>query len=252
MFVRDTPPNPELLGSLGRLSRGLSLLFWSLPVALVVCIQTAIGDWFRAMGGLSGGLLGPFPAFLATALLWHGLNLLATFQKQERPWVVALDRARIFAVVNMGLSPFLYWWSRIPSHHFLAGVVQAVVITGLVFLICLNPLLVRLSAMLPDETLRAETRLFTSINRVILGFILALVGVYFFARQFDPGLPEKFLGWLLHYSPLTRHTGVLVALFEQSRGMFVVFLVLPPLAMTMALIWKIKEVILASVFGPEH
>jgi hypothetical protein len=32
----------------------------------------------------------------------------------------------------------------------------------------------------------------------------------------------------------------------------VIFVVLFPLAMTMALIWKIKEVILASVFGRDY
>lgn len=39
------PPNPELLRSLGQLSRGLSAVFWGLPLALVVCVQTAKGDW---------------------------------------------------------------------------------------------------------------------------------------------------------------------------------------------------------------
>ncbi len=244
LAVRDPAPHPDLLSALGRLVRGLSLLFWGLPIALVVGIQSVYGDWFRP--------LGVGPPLLASALLCYGLSLLGHFQKQERPWIAALDRARIFAFVNLGLSPFLYWWSRVPSHPFLAAIVQALVFTGLIFLICLNPLLARLSAMLPDETLRVETRLFTTINRVVLTFILALVGAYFLALHFDPGLPDKFLGWLLSFLPATRYQGLLLALFEQSRSTLIIFLVLLPLAMTMALIWKIKEVILASVFGPEH
>jgi hypothetical protein len=242
--MRDTAPHPELLSALGRLVRGLSLLFWGLPIALVIGIQSVYGDWFRPLG------IGP--ALLASTLLCYGLSLLGHFQKQERPWIAALDRARILAFVNLGLSPFLYWWSRVPAHPFLAAVVQALVFTGLIFLICLNPLLARLAAMLPDETLRAETRLFTTINRVLLTFILALVSIYFLAMRFDPGLPEKFFGWVLGFFPVTRYSGLLVALFEQSRSTIIIFLVLLPLAMTMALIWKIKEVILASVFGPDH
>lgn len=242
--VRDTAPHPELLSALGRLVRGLSLLFWGLPIALVVCTMTAHGEWFRQYG------VGP--ALLATTLLCYGLSLLGHFQKQERPWIAALDRARIFAFVNLGLSPFLYWWSRVPSHPFLAAIVQALVFTGILFLICLNPLLARLSAMLPDETLRAETRLFSGINRIVLTFILVLVSAYSLALRIDPGLPDKFLGWVLGFFPVTRYSGLLIALFEQSRSTLLIFLVLLPLAMTMALIWKIKEVILASVFGPDH
>ena len=39
---------------------------------------------------------------------------------------------------------------------------------------------------------------------------------------------------------------------ERSGLWVVLLLVLLPVAMTMALIWKIKEAILSSVFGPEH
>jgi hypothetical protein len=39
---------------------------------------------------------------------------------------------------------------------------------------------------------------------------------------------------------------------EKAGVWLVLFLVLIPVAMTMALIWKVKEVILTSIFGPEH
>src|SRR6266567_3957995 len=59
--VPDPAPNPELLSSLGRLVRGLSALFWGLPIALVVCVQTAKGEWFEKFGIA--------PPVIATALL---------------------------------------------------------------------------------------------------------------------------------------------------------------------------------------
>ena len=37
-------PHAELLRSLGRLVRGLSALFWGLPISLVVCFHTATAD----------------------------------------------------------------------------------------------------------------------------------------------------------------------------------------------------------------
>ena len=248
LVVRESPPDPELLRALGRLVRGLSALFWGLPIALVVCLQTgfqtAIGDLLRPFGVV--------PALLATGTLFYGLNLLGRFQKQERLWIAALDRVRILALINLGLSPFLYWWSRVPSHHFLGSAVQTLVFTGLLFLIGLNILLQRLTAMLPDEALRLETRLFTRVNRTILLVVLVLLGAYVAAIWVQPGLPDKLIGWLLDFAALRRHAFPIVLLIDKGRHLVLVLIVLVPVAMTMALLWKIKEVILASVFGPEH
>lgn len=243
VLVRDTAPNPELLRSLGRLVRGLSVLFWGLPLTLVVCVLTANGDLNPALGIL--------PPVAGTALLLWGLWLLRAFQPQERPWRAALERAAVLGLVNVGLAPFLFWWSRVPSHPFLAAIAQALALTGLLFLLSLNPLLARLTAMLPDEALRQETRLFTSFNRSLLTFILLLVGGWLLALRLQPGLPERLLGWLLDLAPSAR-SGGWVLFLDQSRHFLLLFLILLPLAMTMALLWKVKEVILASVFGHGH
>jgi hypothetical protein len=89
--------------------------------------------------------------------------------------------------------------------------------------------------MLPDETLRLETRLFTNINRGLLLWIFALVLGYLTFRWFNPH--DQIV---LPVPPLLLTAATWVALF----------LGLLPVAMTMAITWKIKEVILASVFGP--
>src|SRR6185436_14925497 len=99
--MAESAPTPELLGTLGRLARGLSVLFWGLPIALVVCVQSAKGDWFRPLGVI--------PPLIATSLLFYGLNLLGGFQPQERVWRAALERVKILALINAGASPFLYW-----------------------------------------------------------------------------------------------------------------------------------------------
>lgn len=240
ILVRDTPPNPGLLSSLGRLTRGLSVLFWGLPLTLVVCVLTANGDLNPSLGIL--------PPLLGTGLLLWGLHLLGAFQPQERPWRGALERAVLLGILNLGLAPFLFWWSRVPSHPFLAGIAQAMAVTGLLFLLSLNPLLVRLTAMLPDEALRQETRLFTTFNRTLLTLILIFLAAWLLALRAQPGLPERILGWLLEKAPSAQAGGIILFL-DQSRHFLLLFLILLPLAMTMALLWKIKEVILASVFG---
>jgi len=225
----DPASNAELLRSLGRLARGLSAMFWGLPIALIVCAQTAKADWFKSLGIL--------PPPVAMSLLVYGLWLMSRFQKQERVWRHALDRAQFLGLVNVGLSPFLYWWNKIPANPFFFAVVMLLAATSLLFLSQLNLVLQRLGAMLPDETLRLETRQFTTLNRVLLLITLVLIVIYLTLGRWPQPLP------------LWANTALSV--LEHGSLWFLIILILLPLAMTMALIWKTKEVILDSVFRGE-
>jgi hypothetical protein len=223
----DPAPKAELLRSLGRLVRGLSALFWGLPIALLVCFHTARADILRTYHVL--------PPLAATGLLAFGLWQLGDFQRQERVWRSSLDRARILALINFGLSPFLYWWNKMPGNTFFGMVVLVMCISGLLFLASLNVTLQRLGAMLPDEALRIETKQFTTLNLnlLLVTFLLALLYIAL-ARAHTLPLWLGFIAQIL------------------DRGFwFLILLVLLPLAMTMALIWKTKEVILDNVFGAE-
>ncbi len=222
----DPAPNPELLRSLGRLVRGLSALFWGLPLALIVCFHTAKADSLKSFGIV--------PPLVTTGLLAFGLWQLGDFQKQERVWRAALDRARVFGLINLGLSPFLYWWNKVPASTFFLAAVLFMALSGLAFLASLNVVLRRLGAMLPDEALRVETRQFTALNLNLLAATLLLALVYVALGQF-PSLPL----WL----------GLVAAVIERGGFWLLILLVLLPLAMTMALLWKTKEVILENVFG---
>jgi hypothetical protein len=240
----EPTPQPELLSTLGRLARGLSVLFWGLPIALVVCVQSAKGDWFRPLGVI--------PPLVATGLLLYGLVLLGGFQKQERVWRSALERAQLFALINVGMSPFLYWWNRIPANPFFGAIIEALTLSGLLFLILLNPMLVRLTAMLPDETLRMETRLFTLLNRYILSILLALSAAYYVTAHIDPDAPGRLIRWILMTAPLPHQANMIFYFFDRAGQWIILFLLLLPVAMTMAQLRKIQEDILSSVFGPEH
>src|SRR5258706_16312177 len=93
--VPETGPNPELLSSLGRLVRGLSALFWGLPLSLVVCVQTAKGEGFDK--------LNVFPPLGATLLLFYGFGFFGHFQKQVRVWRGGPPRPQECAPVQQGL-----------------------------------------------------------------------------------------------------------------------------------------------------
>jgi hypothetical protein len=223
----DTPaPNAELLRSLGRLVRGLSALFWGLPAALIICAETARADWLRPLGIV--------PVLAGTGLLLYGLWQMSDFQKQERPWRNALDRAKLAALVNFGLCPFLYWQNKMPRHPLFDAAVFVLLLSALLFLFNLNIVLKQLGAMLPDETLRHETRLFTALNCWLLVGLLFL-GIGYVLLLSHPQ-------WQLELNAATGRLDRLVL-------WLLTFCALLPLAMTMALLWKTKEVILDSVFG---
>ena len=188
-------------------------------------IGTAKLGWFHA--------LSIAPVLVATGLLLYGLWQLGAFQRQERPWRLALDRARLVALVNFGLSPFLFWWHRLPENSFFSIVVGMLSVTGLLFLFNLNLVIARLGEMLPDETLRQETRQFTAINRILLVVLVTLLAGYLFLLHM-PSLPVALL--------------ILLANVQRFSESLLLLLVLLPLSLTMALLWKTKEVIMDSVF----
>lgn len=219
-------PNPQLLRSLGKLARGLSALFWGLPSALLICAETARADWLKPLGFL--------PALAINGLLFYGLWQMGDFQKQERPWRAALDRAQLLALMLLGLCPFIYWHNKLPEQAFFSYAVAVLELAAVLFLFNLNLVLKRLGAMLPDETLRSETRQFTALNRWLLVLLL------FFAIAFIS---------LLKFPHLSPAFGSVLIWLNRVSGLLLIFFILLPLAMTMALIWKTKEVILDAVFG---
>lgn len=214
--------------ALGRLVRGLSALFWGLPLALVVCFHTARADSLKNYGII--------PPVVCTGLLLYGVWQMSSFQQQERVWRRALDRALALSIINVGLSPFLYWWNKVPNNLFFTVMVLVMTISALLFLGSLNVVLQRLGAMLPDEGLRLETKQFTSLNMNLIWATFILCILYL-------GLGQ------LKTPPLYLQAVMIV--LDRGSFWFLVLLVLLPLAMTMALLWKTKEVILDNVFGPK-
>ncbi|MCX8109306.1 MAG: hypothetical protein N3G20_10945 [Verrucomicrobiae bacterium] len=212
--------------SLAKLVRGLSALFWGMPVALVVCVQTAKTGFFDSLGVV--------PPILTTGVLYYGVNQLRYFRDGERVWQLALSRAKTVALINTWLSPFLYWWRVMPEvlHYRLATLALAT--GGLVFLVFLNLALQRLAAMLPDETLKLETQLFTTMNLWLIGTLALFCVLWGIVSQVNPNFAS--LIWFL-------------AILSRAGIFIFLLLLLLPLALTMTLIWKIKELILSSVFS---
>jgi hypothetical protein len=222
----------DLMRALGRLVRGLSTLFWGIPLTLAADVETARTDWLDVLGGLSFA-----PALVLSGLLWHGLRQMRGFQRQERVWHEALDHAEAFAIINTGLAPFLYWWHRFPLVPFYFVCVNFLAVSGFLFLIHINHVLRRLAAMLPDEMLRVETRTFASLNTWMLSGALGCLGASLA---------------LAHFWGATRLFGGRFFNLQTIGEWLVLFLTLMPVAVTLALLWKIKEAIFTSFFEVER
>jgi hypothetical protein len=230
MPAAELVPHNNLLRALGQLTRGLSALFWGLPLVLLTSVQAATGVWL----GLPT-LLTQFAPSVAFGIVLYGLHLAATFQRQERIWMSAVERARLVALTNLGLSPFLYWHQRLPENPLFSTAVFLLILGTLLSVLTLNHVLRRLAAMLPDETLRLETASFTATNTWILLLLPLVAGAWHLAVQHAAALPA-----------LAR---LLLQFLEPVRGLALLFLALLPVSVTLSLLWKTKDALLDCAFS---
>ncbi len=180
---------------------------------------------------------GILPSAVGSGLMVYGLRQLRYYQSQERIWITSIERAEIFAWLVLGLSPFPLWWNRSPDQEFFSRSVVVLIFSGLALLLSLNHVLFRLSLMIPDETVRMETRLFSQINR-------GLLIVHAFLMSF-------YLILLRHHRELPAGFDFLFTVLEKGKAWLILTLALVPMALTMTLIWKAKDVILTGVFQPK-
>lgn len=212
------------LPSLAGVIRGLSCLFWGLPLTLLLTAKTAVPDPFLPVNPLTG--------LLTHGLLLYGFHQLRHFQPQERIWAVSRERAVLLVFLQLALFPFAYWWARRPDEPYFQRGFALLLVSGFATLAITNIVLKRLTAMLPDETLRGETRFFVALNLRILAGV-ALLGAGLLMTQL--GTPQPGVLW-----PLYRF-------FERIEPWQILLPALLPLALTMTLIWKTKEVVLTSL-----
>ena len=206
--------------------RGLSALFWGLPLALITSVQSQTFS-----GGQ--GLVALIPC-AANGLLFFGLTQLACFQPQERIWRQALDRAKVLAIINTWLSPFLYFRVRLPHIPHYALAVDVLYLSSLLFLYNYNLVLFRLTSMLPDENLRNDAKMLARWNRAILG--IAILASLAYLTMLRGGLPPSFF-----HLPFQ--------VMEMNHWWMAIVPLLMPVAMMMTLTWKVKELVIDGVFN---
>lgn len=235
------PNQPNLMRGLNSLVRGLTALFYALPVALLIIVWTATRSSSSVPSPISNLLhsLGILPALATSFLLFYGVVKLGKFQPDFVAWQKSVDHARWCGLFLIGFSPFLYWWCRLPEIPFFKVSAMALIVISMLFLAQLNVVLRRLTAILPDQTLRAETMFMARFNHVILAIVGAAEVFFYSLNRLSITAATEWLSqqhlWLL-----------------RPMEIIVLLLMVMPIAITMAVMWKIKEVILESVFQSEE
>lgn len=240
------PVAGPLIPSLARVVRGLSAVFWGLPLAVLAAAKTALGEGPRIFPILWGSGMGPWGrvlgdtltaclmAMVASGLVWYGLRQMVRFQPQEQIWIAAVNRASLAAMMVLGLLPFAHWWSRYPAHPLFDRGVALLFAAGILLGLALNHLLIRLAAMLPDEILRQDARLLARVDQALLVALLAFAAVDWWMPSWIVRVPDA---W-----------GPVVLAVHELRSPLLLLGALIPLALTMTLLWKAKETIIAGVF----
>ncbi len=216
----------ESLAEWASVLRGLSAMFWGLPLSLL-----ALARHFLILYPTIYDLLLPV---VATVLLLFGVSRVGRLHRQERVWQRSVVAAQVLGVFLVGLSPFLFLWNRAPGYGFFARAVLLLIGVAFAFIIALTRLLMRLSAMLPDEIARGDARLFHALSTYVV-LVLAGVGVTIYTRLSPISLPE--------FLALPRQP------FGFARQALLLLLTLVPVAMAMSVTWKLKEVTMGVLVG---
>ncbi len=241
-MTETAPLSSNLMPSLRQLVRGLELLFWALPITLLVCVQEILAPAWESWGIM--------PLILSTGTLWFGVSRLRQFHPKEQIWQSAVRLTEVLALLMAGLVPFLHWIQALPelsASGYSAGqkhIIYSTIIfctASIMFVLNLNHLLTRLGAILPDPVLRADIKLFVMMNFILFFPMLAAMWccrlsneLYSVLYYKAPGLAESF--------------GNAVGLQELLQGV-VLWIAILIIATTMTMIWKAKEAVLNGVFS---
>lgn len=206
------------------MSRGLTILFWALPLVLVIAVLTSHTDTLVQAGFV--------PALLATGSLVVALQEMRRCQPRDPLWRKASERGRFLALTMTGLTPFLHWWQLAPRQTHYEICTLLFFLDGLLFLLNLALLLRRAAALLRQPALEDEARLFLGVNLPLLGAVLAMA-----------------VGWvLLIQSPLGPRVVASMSLVLARIGFVGLLMLLITVALNMILTWKLKQSIFDLAF----
>jgi hypothetical protein len=203
---------PEIL-------RGISAIFWALPIALVASIQVTLDDYAPTMR-----FLFPVAAFGLQAYGAHQLRWLDVVGAPN--WRRRVDTMRVMALAQLLLSPFLLFFARGSDYGFFTFSIFILGWSWCGFIYSFCSFLGPLTASLPEKSLVDD---YLWIKGFISGalFLICLSWSLLFLRQFIFDARQMPF-WLYLAAP-------------QWLGTFLIISAIFPVTVLMNLTWKVKE-----------
>lgn len=205
------------------LAQGLSCWLWGIPAAVLLSIREMPFEW---------GMPFQVPLFAVPYLLvLVGAFKMARIRSCGDRWRSEARRALGLCLFALYLAPFLFWWRRWPQSVYLMGNVWVLIACGIALLAQVNRLVRSLGAALGDPALAAEAELFRAVVWIVLGLPTLAAFVYVIAASFRTGEHVTL-----------RFEAALLA--TPSWGLA---LLLVPLSITLALVWRAKDLALSHL-----
>ena len=215
------PPAGDLRDVI-RVARGLSAVFWGMPLALLICVRASASNWLKTPDAIH--------PVAALGLVCFGVWQLKHLRDVNPAWrAPGLELTQILALVQVGLSPFIFFWNRQPDQPFFGHCLLALAVTGLLFLLAFNRVIRGLDVLFPEGLARAEIRLFSRMNGISILVLLAGAVSFVLVRELSVTH-----AWMAYVGGRLLPVGFFSLL---------VFTLLP-ITMTMTMTWKIKEELL--------
>ncbi|MBU1694771.1 MAG: hypothetical protein KJ726_11620 [Verrucomicrobia bacterium] len=216
-------PAPDVLL---RLARGLSCVFWGIPLSLLL-FSGALD--FRLLPHLR------LPAFVVGLLLvFCGVLYLHRVPPLTRRWPRRIQQALLILLVLVYLSPFVLWWRAMPQvPYYSANMLAMMVVTMWGFLV-VNQVAAEVGLAFGDRTFSVEARL--------CGWLAVLFLLV-------PGL----LAWgrsQLATAPLENSRMASLVLVPYLMPRWMMALMLLPFTLTMTMVWRAKELCLRAIRRP--
>jgi len=230
---------PKLTGlDLVRLTRGLSCVFWGVPMSLLFCIQLLIAHIVVTDPFIRGSLAQLYFVlfFAVLAVACAGTYWLQQVEGIGSDW---RRRARVCmasAVSALYFTPFLYWWQNMPEETTYTLNLFGLILSAIVLLGALNALCMELGRFLGDRSLRRESRVFLALIALVLGAPALYAFWWAVASSLREGSNENLGLAFLNIFRLPYH--IRLTLF------IVLFL---PVALTLANLWRVKEMMLEEM-----
>lgn len=199
--------------------RGLSALFWAIPLTLISSVQLSLGVYGQARDAV-------FPVAAFSLIAFGSFHLSKLRIIGDIRWKSLVEHLLTISLAQVLLSPFLFFLFRVPESPFFIVSIYVLGIFIIIYFRLLLSILERMTVIIGSQSFKQDFQWMKGFIEGALVVIFINWNVLFF-RSHIADLSEM-PAWFLIMDPhwLTS--------FLMISSLF-------PITVTMTLVWKVKE-----------